>query len=80
MLAKGLESYIHDVKHSFSSTVSNHGFPFDLGDFFSNKKVPFRSDNLAVVHIINKQSSSNLQLNILFEAEHITGKENLIAD
>lgn len=55
------------------------------GDSFSNKKVFFRSDNLAVVQLINKQSSKNdmivglirrfatiaMELNILYESEYL---------
>ena len=50
-----------------------------------NTKVLFLSDNMAVVHMINKQSCQDktsmvLKFNILFEAEHIPGKTNVVAD
>ena len=59
-----------------------------------NKRIQFFSDNMAVVHIINKQTSKNatlmklmrrfmvnvLKYNILFEAIHIPGVLNIAAD
>ena len=59
-----------------------------------NKKIILHIDNLALVHILNKQSSSsyhvmslirplmlvNLTYNIQFKAQHIPGKHNSIAD
>lgn len=64
------------------------------GHFLSNSKVIFNSDNLAVVHIINKQTSTEsyimplvrrlvvaaLTHNILFKAQHIPGFTNVVAD
>ena len=60
----------------------------------ANSKVIFRCDNLAIVKIINKQSSKNplimkllrpmivimLKSNIHFKALHINGKDNILAD
>lgn len=64
------------------------------GPFLANSKVIFKSDNMSVVHIINKQSSPDrsimilvrrlvvaaLQFNILFRAQHIPGVHNVVAD
>lgn len=64
------------------------------GNLLSNKKVLFRSDNEAVVHIINKQTSKSnsvmvllrkftlvcLQFNIMVKAEHVSGVKNSITD
>ena len=64
------------------------------GDVLKNRCVRFHCDNLAVVNIINKQSSKEniimslirrlvlktLQSNITFLAEHIPGKSNVLAD
>ena len=64
------------------------------GDVLENRCVRFHCDNLAVVNIINKQSSKErtimslirrlvlktLQSNITFLAEHIPGKSNVLAD
>ena len=64
------------------------------GPILANKKILFFSDNMAVVEIINKQSSKDktlmrlirrlvlcaLQYNIVFRAKHIAGKLNVIAD
>ncbi|MDY6841666.1 MAG: reverse transcriptase domain-containing protein [Pseudomonadota bacterium] len=64
------------------------------GEKFSNKKVMFHCDNLAVVHVINKQTCrsqpsmhlvrslvlSCLNHNILFRAKHIPGHKNCVAD
>ncbi|KAK3107807.1 hypothetical protein FSP39_022643 [Pinctada imbricata] len=64
------------------------------GEQLQNKKILFFSDNIAVVQIINKQSSKektlmkllrrlvlvSLRYNILFKAKHIPGKLNIIAD
>lgn len=59
-----------------------------------NRCIRFHSDNLSVVHIINKQSSKDktimvllrrlvvqcLKHNIWFQAEHVPGLDNLFAD
>lgn len=59
-----------------------------------NKCILFHCDNLSVVHIINKQTSKDrvlmrlvrrlvvmcLRYNIMFQAEHIAGLENVYAD
>lgn len=64
------------------------------GQLLSNKCVLFHSDNQAVVHIINKQSSKDKDImklvrklvincmkhNILMKAEHIPGHHNILAD
>ncbi|MCG8048417.1 MAG: hypothetical protein N0E48_22830 [Candidatus Thiodiazotropha endolucinida] len=64
------------------------------GSGFRDSKVLFLTDNMAVVEIINKQTSkekvlmtlirrlvlSALRFNILFCAKHIPGKHNVIAD
>lgn len=64
------------------------------GQNLSNCSIMFFSDNLAVVHIINKMSSKDsvvmslvrrlvlacLEYNILFRAEHVPGKQNILPD
>lgn len=64
------------------------------GDALANKSILFHSDNIAVVEIINKTSSKDtsvmcllrrlvlacLRHNILFKAEHIPGKINVLPD
>lgn len=64
------------------------------GQNLSNCPIMFFSDSLAVVHIINKMSSKDsvvmslirrlvlacLEYNILFRAEHIPGKQNILPD
>ena len=64
------------------------------GSQLAQRKVLFRTDNEAVVHIINKQSSTCdqimqlvrafvcqcLRFNITFKAVHIPGVHNEIAD
>ena len=64
------------------------------GSELANRKVMFRTDNVAVVHIINKQSSrcdlimhllhlfvcQCLRYNITFKARHVPGIHNVIAD
>ena len=64
------------------------------GLHLSNKKVLFKCDNSAVVHIINNQTSkdavtmslvrrlvlASLRFNILFRAVHIPGRSNIIPD
>ncbi|CAG2220984.1 unnamed protein product [Mytilus edulis] len=59
-----------------------------------NKHVQFHCDNIAVVHCINKQTAKDVQLmalvrrlvvqalkyNIFFEAKHIPGLKNILAD
>ena len=61
---------------------------------WENKCILFHTDNLSVVHVINKQSSKDkvimqllrrlvvkcLKHNILFQAEHVPGLENSLAD
>lgn len=60
----------------------------------SNKRIQFHSDNIAVVYIINKKTSKDpvlmkllrrlvvqaMKFNILFEAVHILGMLNTLAD
>jgi ribonuclease HI len=74
-------------------------FPITLsleiwGDNLTNKCIILHSDNQAVVHIINKQSSKDSKImglvrrlviacmkhNILVRSEHVPGKENNLAD
>ena len=64
------------------------------GSEMANRKILFMSDNMAVVEVINKQSSKEKNLmhllrrlvmvclshNILFKAKHIPGKYNMVAD
>jgi hypothetical protein len=64
------------------------------GSTMANQAIVFHTDNLALVHIINKQSSKDkptmvlvrqlvllcLQYNILFTAVHIPGKYNNLCD
>ncbi len=64
------------------------------GPLLANGQVLFRTDNLAVVHIINGQTSQCnrimhlvrlfvlhcLRYNIVFRAEHISGFTNVLAD
>jgi hypothetical protein len=64
------------------------------GKHLVNKQVLFKSDNQAVVNIINSQTSKSekvmvlvraftlqcLRCNIVFRAEHVPGTSNLIAD
>ena len=64
------------------------------GDELRNKAIRLHCDNLALVHIINKQTSKEpltmvlirrivlhcLTYNIAFQAEHIPGKINTLAD
>ena len=64
------------------------------GRLLANHKILFRTDNAAVVEIINKQTSrdphamtlvrrlvlASLHHNVLFRAEHIPGVTNVIAD
>ena len=59
-----------------------------------NKRIRFYSDNIAVVYVINKKTSKDkhimsllrrlvtqaLKYNIVFEADHIPGSQNVIAD
>jgi hypothetical protein len=61
---------------------------------YQNKKILFRTDNSALVSIINKRTSKSkrvmqlirplvlatMQSNIQFKAEHVPGIENEIAD
>ena len=64
------------------------------GDVLANRRVLFHTDNAAVVAIINKQSSRDevnmhlirclvialLRHNVVFKAQHIPGKCNVLAD
>ena len=64
------------------------------GNLLANKRILFFTDNEAIVHVINKQSSrepsimnlvrslvsSSLINNVQFMAKHIPGKHNIIAD
>ncbi len=64
------------------------------GDELRNKKVLFKCDNSAVVHIINTQTCKSdrvmvmvrlltlkcLQLNLVIKAEHVPGSSNVLAD
>lgn len=64
------------------------------GDALKNRCIQIHSDNAAVVHIINKQSSKDTQImvlvrrlvlaamkfNILLKATHIPGKNNVLPD
>ena len=64
------------------------------GPSLTNKRIIFFCDNLAIVAVINKQTSKNssimallrslvvvcLKYNIMFTAKHIPGKRNIIAD
>lgn len=64
------------------------------GSEMANRKILFMSDNMAVVEVINKQSSKEkclmhllrrlvlvcLSKNIFFKAKHIPGKYNVVAD
>lgn len=64
------------------------------GEDLRNKKIVFRCDNLASVHIVNSMTSKNervmiilraltllcLKLNIAFKAQHVSGCVNLLAD
>ncbi|KAK3099320.1 hypothetical protein FSP39_002568 [Pinctada imbricata] len=62
--------------------------------FLQNKSVLFNTDNMAIVHVINKQTAKDnhimylirrlvlvcLKYNIQFKAQHLTSKENLLCD
>jgi len=64
------------------------------GESLANKCLSFYTDNLALVDILNKQTSKDrlimtllrrlvlscLQLNLVFQAVHIPGKDNTLAD
>jgi len=64
------------------------------GHTLSNRRVRFHTDNQACVHIINSQTSkdklimrlvrslvtTSLKYNILFRAEHVPGRHNIIPD
>ena len=64
------------------------------GRRFANKSILFLCDNEALVHVINKQTSKEpkimclmrrlvlhaLNLNIRIKAEHLPGRENILAD
>lgn len=64
------------------------------GPLLANKKLLFMTDNMAIVHAINKQTCKEKGLmklirrlvlgalthNILFKAKHIAGKSNTLAD
>ena len=78
------------IKEIFPITLA-----FEMwGKSLSNHKILIKSDNMAVVNIINSQTSRDpqvmlylrrlvlvtLQYNIMIKAEHIPGKLNLVAD
>ena len=62
--------------------------------YFANKCIVFNTDNLSLVHVINKQTSKDkhimfllrllvstcLTFNIYFRAKHLTTKENVLCD
>ena len=62
--------------------------------YFTNKCIVFHTDNQALVHVINKQTAKDkhimflvrqlvklcLHYNILFRAEHLSTKENVLSD
>jgi hypothetical protein len=64
------------------------------GNILQNKSITFHTDNLTVMHIINKQSSTDknimhlvrrlvvacLSFNISFQARYIPGLQNILAD
>jgi hypothetical protein len=64
------------------------------GPLFANRRILFHTDNMAVMHIINKQTSrhaetmilvrrfvvASLKYNFVFKAAHIPGKTNVVAD
>ncbi|KAM4748862.1 uncharacterized protein WCC33_006262 [Rhinophrynus dorsalis] len=64
------------------------------GELFRNSRVVFWTDNIGVVHVVNRSTSASppvlallrflvlrcLQLNISFRAKHVPGLENDIAD
>ena len=64
------------------------------GEQLRNKKILFRVDNLAVVHIVNSMTSKSehvmtilreftlqcLHLNIVVKAEHVSSSSNSVAD
>ncbi|XP_053388195.1 uncharacterized protein LOC128551371 [Mercenaria mercenaria] len=67
---------------------------YTWGEFLTNKKIVLRSDNLALVEILNKKSAKNkevmtlirhlmlliLEKNIQVKAKHVCGKKNEICD
>ena len=87
---ESLQNYQIAIKELFPIVLA-----FELwGQTLKNRKVLIRSDNRAVVDILNKKSSkdesmmrllrrmvlTSLDNNILFRAKHIPGKTNTIAD
>ena len=84
------ECYHISVKELFPIVVAVQLW----GHHMKNKKVCFFSDNMAVVHIINKQTSKDpllmtllrrlivecMRCNILFQAKHVPGIENILSD
>jgi len=65
-----------------------------MAPLWKNHKIMFLFDNMAVVHIINNQSSKDTSImylvrelvivainnNVLFRAKHVSGKPNVICD
>ena len=65
-----------------------------MGLFSCNRRIKFYTDNISIVHVINKKTSKDKQImnllrklvtrslhyNIVFEAQHIQGLQNGIAD
>lgn len=78
------------VLELFPLLVSLHAW----GDLLRNKKIVFRVDNYAVVHIVNSMTSKSdrvmtilraftlqcLQLNVVVKAQHVSGRSNGICD
>lgn len=79
-----------DSNHRLVSCCCSFG---TLGSVMENKKILFITDNMAIVHAINKQTCKDKSLmklirrlvlqalshNILFRAKHIAGKSNTLA-
>jgi hypothetical protein len=84
------ESYHITIKELFPIVLAIEYWGFKL----QNHKILFFSDNMAVVDILNKQTSREktvmrlvrrlvitaMKFNIFFKAKHIPGKQNLVAD
>ena len=78
------------IKELYPITLSLHVW----GHLLTNKRIMFHSDNSACVHIINSQTSKDvnvmklvrplvsmaLKYNIVFKSVHVPGKLNLIPD
>ena len=64
------------------------------GSFLCNRPIKFYTDNMSIVHVINRKTSKDKQImnllrklvtrslhyNIVFEAQHIQDLQNVIAD